>query len=293
MRFFIILFFAGIPMLCKAQPIIPWATQQPAWVFPLYFEDAIGQRDTIYLGYDPDAHFTQWPFTIDSIFGEYIFLQDTSVFYATAKSFLPDSIFKVDITLLNPGTGNLHYNITFSNFHLPLKVKWNKEQFYGNSLPFISQSPLPTAQAIFWMGSLYSEDFSCGGTQPILITDTAYDDCTYSDSIILDWQFNWNPSSDGRGIIIEPWTGEAPVDVVEVEKNGIKIFPNPASEKIYVITENNQNYDYVICDLLGNIIKESKTNNLFIDLSEISNGVYFMSLSNSKKIFTKTIIINH
>ena len=34
---------------------IPGAQQQPAWVFPMYFEDGFGYRDTVYLGYDPDA----------------------------------------------------------------------------------------------------------------------------------------------------------------------------------------------------------------------------------------------
>ncbi|MFN0276654.1 MAG: hypothetical protein ACKVPJ_12985 [Chitinophagales bacterium] len=34
---------------------IPGATEQPAWVFPLWFEDALGNKDTLYFGYDPEA----------------------------------------------------------------------------------------------------------------------------------------------------------------------------------------------------------------------------------------------
>ena len=34
---------------------IPWAQQQPAWVFPLWFEDASGAKDTLYVCYDADA----------------------------------------------------------------------------------------------------------------------------------------------------------------------------------------------------------------------------------------------
>ncbi len=271
--------FLFLPVIVNAQTIIPWAAQQPVWVFPLYFEDAIGQRDTVYLGYDPDAHFTQWPFNIDSIFGEYIFFQDTSVFHATAKSFLPDSIFKVDVTLLNPGTGKLYYNVAFINFHLPLKIKWDKTQFYSNSLPFQSQAPSPTAQAVFWMGSLYSEDFNCGGTQPILITDTSEYECSYSDSLILDWQFAWDPGSNGLNIIIEPWTGHAPVNIIELVKESIKIYPNPATTQI-TITGYTPAY-LKLCNTLGQTVAEA-TNTTTLLLGSLPQGLYVLQVFDAK-----------
>ena len=42
----------------NAQPIyqIPWAQQQPKFVFPIYFEDGTGEKDTLYLGYDSLAN---------------------------------------------------------------------------------------------------------------------------------------------------------------------------------------------------------------------------------------------
>ena len=45
---------------------IPWAQQQPAWVFPLWFEDASGAKDTLYLCYDVNAGIIQ-PETFGSI----------------------------------------------------------------------------------------------------------------------------------------------------------------------------------------------------------------------------------
>ncbi|MBL0340617.1 MAG: hypothetical protein IPP71_06685 [Bacteroidetes bacterium] len=32
--------------------LIPGALQQPSWVFPIFIEDAIGQKDTVFIGYD-------------------------------------------------------------------------------------------------------------------------------------------------------------------------------------------------------------------------------------------------
>jgi hypothetical protein len=34
---------------------IPWAIQQPKFVFPIFIEDGVGNRDTLYLRYDPNA----------------------------------------------------------------------------------------------------------------------------------------------------------------------------------------------------------------------------------------------
>ncbi len=58
---------------------IPGATEQPAWVFPLWFEDALGNKDTLYFGYDPYAIDFVWPQS-DSVFAETFLTIDTSNF---------------------------------------------------------------------------------------------------------------------------------------------------------------------------------------------------------------------
>ncbi|MEN9521788.1 MAG: hypothetical protein RL065_165, partial [Bacteroidota bacterium] len=48
---------------------IPNASKQPAWVFPLWFENGDGQKDTVYIGYD--IHADTWNgIGPDTIFGE-------------------------------------------------------------------------------------------------------------------------------------------------------------------------------------------------------------------------------
>lgn len=46
---------------------VPGAQQQPAWVFPLWFEDGSGAKDTLYFCYDANAK-SVLPY--DTIFGE-------------------------------------------------------------------------------------------------------------------------------------------------------------------------------------------------------------------------------
>src|SRR5258705_12233792 len=76
-RYFLGLFFFLCFNVSQAQQYtIPWATQQPQWVFPIYFEEGTGQRDTIYIGYDPASSSIFY----DTIFGEKKIYVDTNLF---------------------------------------------------------------------------------------------------------------------------------------------------------------------------------------------------------------------
>lgn len=81
-----------------AQPV----PETPAWTFPLYFEDALGQKDTLYFGYDTRANNPNIAF--DTIFGEKCQLADTSKLWATfdnCGSFEQNKISIVSDTLPN------------------------------------------------------------------------------------------------------------------------------------------------------------------------------------------------
>lgn len=86
-----------------------------------------------------------------------------------------------------------------------------------------------------------------------------------------------------------------------LNSNSIKIFPNPASDKIYFSIENKMSsvYQIQIQDLQGNIrlSRTQSSNNLPIEISiyEIQNGIYlvhFIDLKSREKS-TQKIIIQH
>jgi hypothetical protein len=68
----ITLLLVVLAVVSKAQVYtIPWAQVQPDWVFPLWFENGDGQKDTIYIGYDENAHgYLLQENNPDTIFGE-------------------------------------------------------------------------------------------------------------------------------------------------------------------------------------------------------------------------------
>ncbi len=67
--------------------------------------------------------------------------------------------------------------------------------------------------------------------------------------------------------------------------NTISIFPNPAQNKIFINTTEEKITSYCIKDILGKtLLKENLTSNQ-IDISTLSNGIYFIQFQNDKKQF--------
>src|SRR5436190_16668352 len=79
-KFSFIFFFLLISKISNPQTIytIPWAIQQPKFVFPIFIEDGVGNRDTLYLGYDPNASQNSFD-TADQKFGVFKTPIDTNL----------------------------------------------------------------------------------------------------------------------------------------------------------------------------------------------------------------------
>ena len=65
----------------------------------------------------------------------------------------------------------------------------------------------------------------------------------------------------------------------------IKLFPNPASEKLFINFETSHVKTFFVCDITGKIIfLGSFTNKINeINLSELSNGIYFLKIIDHAK----------
>ncbi|MDD2385565.1 MAG: T9SS type A sorting domain-containing protein, partial [Bacteroidales bacterium] len=77
-------------------------------------------------------------------------------------------------------------------------------------------------------------------------------------------------------------------------KETIDIYPNPVSESLHIdITkENNTVYSIILTDITGKVLikKDHASENNILDLSQISGGIYFISvMSDNKIIFTNMI----
>ncbi len=84
------------------------------------------------------------------------------------------------------------------------------------------------------------------------------------------------------------------IDNINTTKNSnILIYPTPATNKITVIAEKNNNLQYSIeiYDVFGKLVKQTNTSQTTIEVSEYKTGIYFIKIiSNNKTIYTTKFI---
>ena len=68
----------------------------------------------------------------------------------------------------------------------------------------------------------------------------------------------------------------------DVEKLELRIYPNPASETLVVLSENSIITNYRIIDLQGKLIVSEVLSNNMIPVSGLQSGIYFLQLTDSE-----------
>lgn len=262
--------------------------------FKMYFEDAIGNKDTLEFGYDVNG-----TDTIDSIFGE-INIIETPL----------DSVFDVRISdaFWNNGNGTFQtkkqiiqnnnctsfsfITIDFKCNNWPVTATWDNTVFNdlcrnGSVLTSVhpggwwdtgSPSDLWRAELLNTNQVTYTSNYYSGQFDE----NYAYVN-DQNDTISVFWQ------AFGDSTILMLGTEEL------VSKNGIKIFPNPTTNFITIqsINQDLKIESIQVLNTNGNSQPITMTGKN-IDLTRIPNGLYFiqLTLSNGQTI-TKKIIKNN
>lgn len=73
---------------------------------------------------------------------------------------------------------------------------------------------------------------------------------------------------------------------IKENKNKLTVYPNPTTEKLFISTISNENTEYFITNINGQKIVSEKYNGQ-IDVSFLSEGVYFLTINNEQ--FNSTI----
>lgn len=76
-----------------------------------------------------------------------------------------------------------------------------------------------------------------------------------------------------------------------IEKNKLKIYPNPASSHLSIPIENTGSYNVSITDLFGKIVLEKQTCKLKrINISHLLPGLYFVKVNDQKEVRSQSFI---
>lgn len=280
-----VLGFLLIGFLMNAQTYtIPGATEQPAWVFPLWFEDGTGARDTLYFGYDTNAINGSADLE-DIIYGEGFNNLDTSSFFICWGFPYSDTLgIKIqafnDISIAN--------YITFYKAQFPVKIKWDDNLFYSGIIPYPDNSDLPRAWGVFGCQDYTPEYPNCFplGDLPLLFTDTIIGPPYLNEIWRKDSMVFYGPEDayllDLPTFAIMPYNQFEFVPIKNIDVEIISIFPNPFSDLLslksnYIINE------ITIYNLINQVVFSSeKINNLFINFNLMylpSNSIYILQVS--------------
>ena len=305
---YVILFFLlsqSNYLSCQNTYSVSWAPEQPSWLFPIFFEDSIGQKDTIYIGYDSRA--LPFPDQQDFRFGEQGFAVDTVSLQVFSGYFPPpDSAMKVIVfseAMFYLYPDGYLFPININNVYPPITLHYDISVFYSDSispLPYPNQTATPKAQGIIsWF---YGSNYIDCGYETVLITDTVVNEpinyCQKPDSFILVNFFGNNAKQDFLLYMgFAPWRGYVSLPVKEIEdSNTLSISPNPAINESNIVSELDMQ-SLSIVSFTGVILFEkdfqSSTRKYSLEISNFECGLYLLKVKFSDKTIIKRLIVAH
>ena len=70
----------------------------------------------------------------------------------------------------------------------------------------------------------------------------------------------------------------------------LKIYPNPVSDNLFISKPNSEVLDVVLYDVYGNSVLQQKTIEESVDVSILTEGVYFIKISSANGTRIQKII---
>ncbi len=191
------------------------------------------------------------------------------------------------------------------------QVYWANQPGYGLSVTYFGSSGSPIFnQDKLIVGTLTAGWSACtvGGAG----TGTGPNE----PDIYGKFSYHWDQTGTAYDRQLKPWldpkstnpmtkTGynynacvnDASVDDFPAPNLNIAIFPNPADDMISVEFENYQFTDgfVKIIDIMGNVVSqlsvENASDEIRIPVEQLSNGLYFVNISNTEHTFSKSFMI--
>jgi hypothetical protein len=275
--------------------------QKPAWLMPLYFEDATGAKDTVYIGYDSTASAAESD--IDTVFDEGWIKVDTSKFnafiwiypgYAPVGNYVitSDSVRKKDISRWPYPNAE----IGFIKGKMPIILKWEDSLLNSPSLPFEDISPRPRARIDFYCGNGEPGYYNCPIEGHLTLTGYPTPDlqniCT--DIVVFNGSGTYIPSDVLFNIyaFVVPHNYQTIANSTIIQTQDIDVYPNPFNSYINIANPNNEHLEICLINTIGQLIYFTKNADslLTIDLKNLKGGIYIIRITSSKSTYFKKVL---
>jgi hypothetical protein len=270
----------------------------------IYFEDAKGNKDSVTVGYDKTASYN-----IDKTFNE----DEITVPF--------DSVFEVRVLKFgsywdSPIAGKRRIarveseviplyklSIAINSKYPPVKIR-HKENLANENFPFMHRAILAKNDYIHLVenGWYNAYDWVCFAGQNEISMDMI------TVATLKPW-YTRNYMVNGKAGLqkiknlefIQFLNGPSCSEILPTEEifqlQTLKVFPNPASEYLQIsINEEIQSKDIelYITDINGKILQKKKAlnlNNEKIEVADLPQGMYFLQITNTKKVIATTKFI--
>jgi hypothetical protein len=298
-----LLFFVLLPMIVSGQKTSFWETK-------LFFEDGLGNKDSITIGHDLESKSNYNP-----DYGE-INIKDVpwnSVFEVRASHNEPAhniaSPHVLSKKIVGSTEAGLHptYNCLFVREplkafvrikNMPLKISWDSTRHDGfcNKKDFLTPHILPL---IFpnWNNDpefVKNPPYVCLSEKQTFVIDNFTKNTNGFFDYILDLQ-NDGSIDTIYGLLISfrtesssnsPCSGTVNVfDIVQQDLT-LNVFPNPTSN--FINLESTETLPWELFDYQGRLIKSGQE--LIFNIQDFKNGLYFLKVKINNRIVVKKII---
>ena len=293
-----------IPMSIYGQKTAQWETK-------FYFEDAVGNRDSLTVGYDTTANVVYNP-----DFGEENIREVPwdSVFEVRAgrqesdrNPNLPLSKTLVAKLFTGISDGRCYFSESPVRMfvkikHLPVTITWDSTHYQGycNGGSYLAPHEMGslflnwwfTDTAVWWPKP---PEFACLSTQSSYVLHSFTETTKIWVNYLLDQNtdgsvdtiyavnfYGWFPEYDE----FSPCRKKVSVQDVQAQDVELKVYPNPAQTMVYI--ESQDRLRWTLKDIQGR--QRLAGVDPWLDISDLQEGVYFLTIYIGDRIITKKII---
>ncbi|HZH55117.1 MAG TPA: T9SS type A sorting domain-containing protein [Sphingobacteriaceae bacterium] len=234
------------------------AQHNAGWPFYIAFEDAIGERDTIWMVMDQDA-----TLNADTFLNEVPIVLDTDSFNVWIM-YMTDGQHPYEVFAV-PLYGNVDALVFAENYVLPLTASWDTSLFQAEILHEVLGYGVNDAR-------LENE---------YMPLETGFN-MLETDHVEMPW-FPWGSQSHFPLFVYISCgpTDDVPTD--DVDRSRLKLYPNPVGDRLYMKSDVPAS-SYVIYDISGRLVEYRGANRFAtgeteIVLPPVHSGMYFLKVT--------------
>ncbi|HFA48291.1 MAG TPA: T9SS type A sorting domain-containing protein [Bacteroidetes bacterium] len=284
-------------------PLFGLCQQTAFFETTIYFEDAVGNRDSVVVGHDLDANVDYNP-----QFGELdIKTPYDSVFEVRAARYFDFNSFTGEMVLSKKIIGHAEGSVlpTYNCLpdvepialfahakYQPITVSWDKGQF-NNSFcragTVLTSHILPMVTE-FWAGEEGILEFTSCMAEDSVYSSYLFDYGEFGffrleqvEGMGQDTAFGLLITFIRQGTSFSPCTATVIVGTDETYREDVNVYPNPTTGELYFEKEITENY--VMWDTYGRQVMSGKENP--VDMSGLAPGLYYLKLDNVVKKVVK------